>query len=192
MASASDDEKKNTEAAFVDDDLPAERAVTSAPPSVSTAGTSPVARVETGSGDALQQWRTALGTIGDMLADYAGTAVSVVPNGSQQWNVIFPPGAVRPREVCEQSERRQALEQAVAKVLGRNVRLAFSVMPGEAPRPTATVQPSNNRAQKMREVSENPYVKKLCEVIDGEILRVDPPAQNLAGKNGSAPQRQNV
>jgi hypothetical protein len=35
----------------------------------------------------------------------------------------------------------------------------------------------------MREVSEHPYVKKLCEAIDGEILRVDPP-QSTAGARG--------
>ncbi len=140
--------------------------------------------------DTLQLWRTATASIGDMLADYAGLAVAVVPNGSDHWNVVFPPGNVRPREVCEQNERRQVLEQAVAKVVQRSVRLTFSVMPGQAPRSTTAVQPSNNRVQKMREASENPYVKKLCEVIDGEILRVDPPAQNLAGPQGAVSQRQ--
>jgi DNA polymerase-3 subunit gamma/tau len=140
--------------------------------------------------DALQLWRTALNSISDMLADYAGLAVAVAPTGSDQWNVVFPPGNVRPREVCEQSERRQALEVAVEKVVHRRVRLTFSVMPGEAPRPTAVVQPSNNRVQKMREVSENPYVKKLCEAIDGEILRVDPPQQTSASRMDNLAQRQ--
>jgi DNA polymerase-3 subunit gamma/tau len=138
-----------------------------------------------GSVDALHMWRTALATISDMLADYAGLAVAVVPNGGDHWNVVFPPGNVRPREVCEQSERRQALESAVEQVVHRPVRLSFSVMPGEAPRPTVVVQTSNHRVQKMREVSEHPYVKKLCEAIDGEILRVDPP-QPIAGSRGDS------
>jgi len=138
-----------------------------------------------GSVDALHLWRSALATISDMLADYAGLAVAVVPNGGDHWNIVFPPGSVRPREVCEQSERRQALESAVEQVVHRHVRLSFSVMPGEAPRPSAVVQPSNNRVQKMREVSEHPYVKKLCEAIDGEILRVDPP-QSPAGSRSDS------
>ncbi|MEZ6152053.1 MAG: hypothetical protein R3C09_18275 [Pirellulaceae bacterium] len=115
-----------------------------------------------------------------MLADYAGLAIAVIPNGADHWNVLFPPGAVRPREVCEQPERRQALEKAVAQILQRAVRLTFAVMPGEPVRTVAAAQPSTNRVQKMREVSENPYVKKCCEALDGEILRVDASATNMA------------
>ncbi|MCA9158614.1 MAG: hypothetical protein KDA72_09820, partial [Planctomycetales bacterium] len=89
---------------------------------------------------------------------------------------------VRPREVCEQPERRPTLEQAVAQVLQRAVRLTFAVMPGEPVRTVAAAQPSTNRVQKMREVSENPYVKKCCEALDGEILRVDASATNMAGR----------
>ena len=162
---------------------PLEPASANAPASVSAVA---------GSSDTLQLWRAAISSIGDMLADYAGLAVAVEPNGSDQWNVVFPPGNTRPREVCEQTERRRVLEQAVTKVVQRNVRLTFSVMPGEAPRPAAVTQPSNHRVQKMREVAENPYVKKLCEVIDGEILRVDPPTQILAGPKGASPHRQSV
>jgi len=137
---------------------------------------------ERGSSEALQQWRAAVGTIGDMLADYGGLAVAIIPHGSELWNVVFPPGAIRAREVCEQPERRKILEQAVGRLLQRNLRLSFVVMPGEAPRPVATTQPSTSRVQKMREVSENPYVKKCCEVLDGEILRVDPPAASIASR----------
>ena len=134
-----------------------------------------------GSPEALQQWRKAVSSINDMLADYAGLAVAVIPNGADHWNVVFPPGAVRPREVCEQAERRLALERAVTQVLQRTVRLSFAVMPGEPVRTVAAAQPSTNRVQKMREVSENPFVKKCCEVLDGEILRVDPPADSRGG-----------
>lgn len=126
---------------------------------------------------ALQQWQTAIKSLNDMLADYAGLATAIVPKGSDHWEVVFPPGATRPREICEQAEKRSSLEQVVEQTLGRRVRLTFAVMQGELPRPTAKSQPSNNRVQKLREISDNPFVKKLCEIIDGEILRVDPPAQ---------------
>ena len=127
-----------------------------------------------------------------MLSDYAGLAVAVIPNGADHWKVVFPPGAVRPREVCEQAERRQTLEQALAQVLQRTVRLTFAVMPGEPVRNVAAAQPSTNRVQKMREVSENPYVKKCCEALDGEILRVDAPANTIAGRNVTGATKQNV
>ena len=55
-------------------------------------------------------------------------------------------------------------------------RLTFAVMPGEPPKPTASAPTSALRAKKMREIAEDPYVKKLVEVLDGEIIRVDPAA----------------
>ncbi len=140
----------------------------------------PESSVGTGLGastDAMQQWHAAIKSLDDILEDYAGLAAAIVPKGSDHWEVVFPPGATRPREICEQSEKRTALEQVVGQTVGRRVRLSFTVKPGEIPRPAATVQPSNNRVQKLREVSNNPFVKKLCEIMDGEILRVDPPAQ---------------
>ncbi|MEO8268578.1 MAG: DNA polymerase III subunit gamma/tau, partial [Aureliella sp.] len=147
---------------------------------------------EQGSLEALQQWKKAASSINDMLADYAGLAVSVIPNGADHWKVVFPPGAVRPREVCEQADRRHALEQAVSQVLQRTIRLTFAVMPGEPARTVAAAQPSTNRVQKMREVSENPYVRKCCEALDGEIIRVDAPATTSASKSSDRAAKQSV
>lgn len=122
-----------------------------------------------------------------MLADYAGLAVAVIPHGADHWNILFPPGATRSREVCEQGERRQVLERAVEQAAKRPLRLTFSVMPGEPVRSVAATQPSTNRVQKLREVSENPYVKKCCEALDGEILRVDPAAATPSASRSGGP-----
>lgn len=146
------------------------------------------ASVAGASSGALQQWRQAIASIDDMLADFAGMAVAVSPSGSDQWNVTFPPGAVRPRDYCEQPERRSALQAALEATLGRTIQLRFSVMPGEAPKPVAVTQPSTNRVQKLREASENRFVKKLCEALDGEILRVDPPSPGFAPSGGKVPK----
>ncbi len=104
-------------------------------------------------------------------------AVGIETSGSDAWRVVFAPGAHTTREYCEAAERRQQLQAAVEKTLGRKLSLTFGVMPGEAPKPTPAVPQSTNRVQLMRQVSENPYVKKLCEAIGGEIVRVDPPRQ---------------
>ena len=169
---------------------PAAQATT--PPTAPPAALSAEAVPQAGSRDALQQWRDALATIDGMLADYAGLAVEVIPNGSDQWTVVFPPGGTRPRELCEQSERRQTLEQAVQQVVQRAVRLSFSIKPGQPQPAVAASPPSNFRVQKLREVSEIPYVKKLCEVIGGEILRVDPPPANAAAQRVPSPHSQPV
>ena len=57
--------------------------------------------------------------------------------------------------------------------MGRAIRLHFIVPPGPPPKVADAVPQSNLRAQKMREVSEHPMVKKVCELLGGEIMRVD-------------------
>ncbi len=144
-------------------------------PAVSQSAESQRATSSRASPDALSDWQRAVAKIDGMLADFAGMAEAVEPAGSDQWNIIFPPGANKPREVCSQPERKAELQAALQSAIGRIVQLNFSVKPGEAPQPVATAAKSTVRAQKMREVAEDPYVKKVCEVLDGEILRVDPP-----------------
>lgn len=143
------------------------------------------------SSDALTTWKRTVGAIDGMVADFATMAVAVEPQGSDQWKIVFPPGAQRPSEYCDQAERRAVLQEALQRVLGRTIRLTFHVMPGEAPKPVASVPQSSLRAQKMRELSEHPYVKKLCEALDGEIIRVDAPREGTPAQSNSAPAKAN-
>jgi hypothetical protein len=113
-----------------------------------------------------------------MLSDFAHMAIAVEPKGSDTWNVIFPPGAIKPREYCEVSERRSKLQQALASTLGREIYLTFSVQPGEPPRAVVRTPQSTVRAQKMREVAQHPLIQKLKETVDAEIIRVDAAAPN--------------
>lgn len=130
---------------------------------------------------ALQQWRTTISSIDDMLADFASMAVAIAPAGSDRWEVVFPPGAVKPREYCEQAERKAVLQRALAQLLGRTIQLTFSVQPGAAPQTVVANSQATSRAQKMRELAEHPLVKKVCQAIDGEILRVDSPQSPASG-----------
>ena len=110
-----------------------------------------------------------------MLADFAGLAVAVEPHGSDRWNVVFPPGATKPSEYCEVGQRKAELLAAVQATLGRPVNITFSVMPGEVSKPVTVTPQAVVKAQKIRELSEHPFIKKICEVLDGEVIRVDAP-----------------
>ncbi len=125
--------------------------------------------------EALGEWRRALRSIDGMLADFAGLAVAVEPQGSDRWNVVFPAGATKPCEYCEVGQRKSELLAAVHATVGRQVNITFSVMPGELVKPTTVTPQAAVRAQKMRELAEHPFIKKICEVLDGEIVRVDMP-----------------
>ncbi|GAB5404272.1 MAG: DNA polymerase III subunit gamma/tau [Aureliella sp.] len=149
----------------------------SAAPATSAAAQPESEGAQVGSAHNLELWKKAVGTIDGMLADFASMAVGVESAGSDSWRVVFAPGAHTTREYCEVGDRRQQLQAVVEKQLGRKLNLTFGVMPGEPPKPTPAVPQSTNRVQLMRQVSENPYVKKLCEAIGGEVVRVDPPRQ---------------
>lgn len=145
-----------------------------------------------GSSDCLNQWQASLKTIDGLLADYAGMAVRIEPQGSMAWKVVFPDGGVQAKEYCEQTEKRTELVAALASTIGRQITLAFEAKPGEVAKPKVSVSTSSLRAQKLRELSNDPYVKKLCEAIDGEVLRVDlapepkPGAPKLPASSNSA------
>jgi DNA polymerase-3 subunit gamma/tau len=128
-----------------------------------------------GSSAALEDWKRAMASIDGMLADFGGLAQSVEPLGSDQWTIYFPPGSQKPKEYCEVSERKSTLLEAVERTMGRAIRLNF-VVPAGPSKVADAVPQANIRVQRMRELAEHPMVKKVCELLGGEILRVDAPA----------------
>ncbi len=136
------------------------------------------------SGDAMSQWKRALGRIEGLLADYCSMVVAVEPRDSTTWRVVFPPGAMMPRDYCEQAARKSQIVTALAQTLGRTVVLQFDIQPGQAPGPSAV--PVNNaaeRTKRMRDLANHPLIKKIVEVLDGEIVKVIPPAQRPPAPN---------
>jgi DNA polymerase-3 subunit gamma/tau len=131
--------------------------------------------IRTGSAVTLEDWKRAMALIDGMLADFGGLAQSVEPLGSDQWTIYFPPGSRKPKEYCEVAQRKNTLQEAVERTMGRAIRLNFVVPPGPPPKVADDVPQASIRAQKMREFSEHPMVKKVCELLGGEILRVDAP-----------------
>lgn len=128
-----------------------------------------------GSSHALDEWQKALQRLDGMLADYASLAVSVEPQGSDHWVVIFPPGSTQTKQYCDVPERRVVLQKELADLLGRSIRLTFEVQAGSAPKESPAAPPTNLRVQKIREYAAHPLIKKVVEVLDGEIVRVDSP-----------------
>jgi DNA polymerase-3 subunit gamma/tau len=129
--------------------------------------------IQPSSRSALQQWKTATTGHDGLLSDYASLAIDVEPLGSDRWKVVFPSGGTQPQEYCGQPEHRSELQSLLRSSLGREIQLQFAVQQGAVEKPKVAVSNSALRAQKLREMSNHPYVKRLCEVLDGEIIRVD-------------------
>jgi len=113
----------------------------------------------------LDQWRKALRLIDDMVADYAGLAVAVIPDGTDHWNVVFPPGASLVREACEQPHRRSTLEHALAKVLKRTVRLSFSSSQTKQPEDIKLIAGKDEPSRIVRLQKVVEYIKNACPQI---------------------------
>ncbi len=127
---------------------------------------------------ALEAWRTAASATEGMLADFAGQAVAVELRSEDQWIIVFPAGGTKTQEYCEVPARKAELQQALARVAGRAIQFTYRVQPGPAVRVTSDVpvSPTVARSQRLRQLAEHPLVSKLCELLQGEVVRVDPPA----------------
>jgi DNA polymerase-3 subunit gamma/tau len=127
---------------------------------------------------AFEVWRQAAATTEGMLADFAGRAQAVEVRSPDQWTIVFPPGGVKTQEYCEAPARREELQAALNRTAGRPIQFGFRVQPGPAVRVTSEVpiSPTVARSQRLRQLAEHPLVSKLCELLQGEVVRVDPPA----------------
>lgn len=127
---------------------------------------------------ALEAWRQAAASAEGMLGDFAAQAVAVELRTADQWTIVLPAGSTKTQEYCEAPARRDELQAALTRVVGRAVQFGFRVLPGPAIRVTseAPVSATVARSQRMRQLAEHPLVSKLCELLQGEVVRVDPPA----------------
>jgi hypothetical protein len=102
--------------------------------------------------------------------------IAVEARDGQNWRVYFPPGAKQARDYCEQAVRKSQLTGALSEFLGRPMLLSIEVQAGN-PHTSIAAGPTSSaaqRSQKLREVANNPLIKKICEVMDGEIVKVMP------------------
>jgi len=116
-------------------------------------------------------WRRAITEIGGMTSDIAGNCESLAipaPN-----SLVVGLKATYNKEWCERSDVRRKLEQTVARLAGRPIRVDFKVTGEAEVRPTERRAPTQqHRVQKMREVEQHPLVQEAIELFDAEIVRI--------------------
>ncbi len=119
-------------------------------------------------------WKEALAELGDMTADFARQADSIQFTGPNRLVASFRAGYTLHKEYCERPERRTKLEAALAKAIGRPVRLDLELLPGDSQTEQRPAPVQTNR-QRMQERQRQPLVRQTIEMFDGEVLRVDEP-----------------
>jgi hypothetical protein len=71
------------------------------------------------------------------------------------------------RSMCSRTERKTKIEAALREVAGRRIRIDF-VVSKNAPTPE-TIAPQLSRAQQIRELNENEFVKQAISIFDGAV-----------------------
>jgi DNA polymerase III subunit gamma/tau len=118
-----------------------------------------------------EQYRRAVEEIGGMASDIAGNYDSLAipaPNV-----LVVGLKATYNKEWCERGDVKRKLEQTLARLAGRSIRIDFAVTEEVLPQPAARRASGRNQVQKMREIERNPLVQEAMALFDAEIVRVD-------------------
>lgn len=122
--------------------------------------------------EALSVWAQTLDQIQDMTADYARKAVHIAISGPNRLVVRFRKAYSHFKDQLERPERRQRLEQTLAEVAGRVIRVEFDLLPDEPQSAVPAVKPqptAAHRRQRFKEMERNLLVQAAITVFDAEI-----------------------
>ena len=118
--------------------------------------------------NALELFRQAAASLGDMTADSAAQASAAAIRAPNQLAVTFPAKYNFGKTLCERPDRTARLEQALAELVGERVKLEFvlEAAPANGPsNPSALPRPPSAR-QRNAELMKNPLVRRAAELFD--------------------------
>ncbi len=132
-------------------------------------------------------WKQVLQELGDMTADLASYYDHVAISAPDSLVVHFRKGYTLQKESCERPDRKAQLEHALARIVGRRVRIDIVTMPEQGP---AAVVPAPTLFQLMREKESHPLVRQAVELFDAEVIRVDLPRSTPGSAPETGPSRE--
>jgi DNA polymerase-3 subunit gamma/tau len=118
-------------------------------------------------------WKQVLEQLGDMTADFASHFDHLAIPAPDSLVVHFRERYTLHKKSCEQPERKAQLEDAMARIVGRKVRIDMVVIP--EPESKQTEPPAPSLFQRMREKESHPFVRQAVELFEAEVVKVDVP-----------------
>ena len=94
----------------------------------------------------------------------------------------------RRKTIAKRLRGKKELQAALPSSWPRDS-FSYRVQPGPAVRVASDVpiSPTVARSQRQRQLAEHPWVSKLCELLQGEVVRVDPPVTGQISSPHSSP-----
>jgi hypothetical protein len=133
------------------------------------------------------QWQQAIEQVDGMLKDYAAIALRAIETKTNEWQIVFPQGSETLITIVSSPENRQKLTKAIQATTGRHIQLSFirSEEPARTSVDNGPAQSEVSQSQRKREAAEHPLIRRIIDVLDGEIVRIDrvsaaPPRPNVA------------
>lgn len=168
-------EKKNTERPTGVTPTPATPSLRDELPRAEPASSEPVVALSDASAEVV--WRAALERLSVMAAAQGKLFRSIAIEGPGRLVVTFPAEYALAKSFCERPENTARLEQALNEVTGRIVRVRFAEDGGKGDssqgEASHACRPSSQ--QRLKEVMENPVVRRVHELFGATPLRVDGP-----------------
>ncbi len=140
------------------------------------AAVAPTGSIALADDNAAEVWREALKRVSVMAAAQGELFDSATTDGPGRLVVGFRPDYALAKSFCERPEHTAKFEQALQEVTGQTVRLCFAGGSGKEPAQSET--PAANRLssqQRLKQVMENPVVRRVHELFGATPLRVDTP-----------------
>jgi DNA polymerase-3 subunit gamma/tau len=113
-----------------------------------------------------QHWKRALQQINDTTADMAANYQKLALAGESRLVVTLADSYNK--NACERPEKKQRIEQALADVTGRQIRVDF-VVANQPDAPQTSTQPVVSRRKIIRELHQHPMMSAAIELFDAEI-----------------------
>ncbi|HEX7379032.1 MAG TPA: DNA polymerase III subunit gamma/tau [Pirellulales bacterium] len=135
--------------------------------------------------DAEAVWGQVVEQLGDMLAEMARFVSRVAIPAPNRLVASFPEKYTSCKTYCERPENVSKLEQALAKAMGRQVRVEFDLLAAEME--ANTLAQSDNRLadnrlagkklvspqQRLADAAEHPLIRRAAELFGAYPVRVD-------------------
>jgi DNA polymerase-3 subunit gamma/tau len=118
-------------------------------------------------------WKQALANMEDMASVYGAGYAAVATPAPNRLVVTFPPGYTLQKEGCERPERKARIEQALSRITGREMRVDFELLEDTQPALRKQAPPPPTHRQRLRQVEQQPFVRRAMELFDAEVTRLE-------------------
>lgn len=158
-------QKKTTVAAKTPSDAPAREPTASVEPST------PKSPVDLSAESVEQCWQGALEEIGGMAQDFAGDYESLAISAPNL--LVVNLRAAYNKERCDRPEVKGRIEEVLARLTGRNLRVEFALSEDSQARSHEQRQPVQSRRQRILEIQKHPLIQETIRLFDADVTNVE-------------------